>query len=272
MKEYPDIKVGTVFDETHVVQWNKLIQEHAAMYRTVFGAADTVQSSSGILVSPRRARVDAKPSDRTVVIIRKPVEGDEELLVRRARYAQTPPVPCTGDGETAVCRYEWAGDDFRAFPALGTKPITYDGDEWDGAQKPKLTTVFYRSHRDDDLWILDPPAKGGSNIDIGLVVTTTGASSFIQIRRVKLDSSGALVWANVNPQTGVAVSETVKCWEGTDAAFWSEFKPGTLGGTPTPSSQLYVPLMTIRGVEYAIPVWAFIATAPITPALPRGSC
>jgi hypothetical protein len=101
---------------------------------------------------------------KTVVIVRAPVAGDASLLVREAKYASWPPKPCTKDTATppvTTCYYEWYGDPFDIYPPIGRECIDYAGDEWNGANEPKLDTVFHSCHREHDVWVLDERGGGG---------------------------------------------------------------------------------------------------------------
>lgn len=121
--------------------------------------------------------------DKTVVIVRKPVEADATLWVREAKYVNLPPKPCSGDGDSTTCFYEWFGEDFDAYPPLGVKAISYAGDEstTDASAPPKLTTVFHRCHREHNVWIVDQQAKGGGGVAHCVVREVFGGSSIIVI-------------------------------------------------------------------------------------------
>jgi hypothetical protein len=224
-----------------------------------------------------------RPPDRTVVIVRKPVEGDIGLLVREAKYTDPRPKPCTGDGDSATCFYTWYGPEFEAYPPLGLKPIAYDGDENTAAATtpPKLTTKFYRCHREHDTWLLDaPPASGGGN-DVCLVHgplagtqwLVTPDPDFIRVVHMKKNpaytTGSGLPTHIVNEPTGNSV---VACWPGTKQSFWRHYASTNQGFPPLPlSNAVYLETAMIGGVEYVTPVVA-IATDTPNPALPAGDC
>lgn len=245
--------------------------------RWVFGDENVQQTASGIRASGRTLSPLLRSPDKTVQIVRKPVEGDLTLLAREARYATLPPKPCTGDGDTATCFYEWFGQAFEVFPPLGTKAIAYDGSENTAdplATPPKLTDTFYRIHREHDAWILDPPPSGGSTIDLCLVHapfnggTIWGSGQFIRVVHMK-PSGSSYISAEAAP-LGYSI---VKTWPGTVEADWRWFQ-STQGTAPnfTPqSSSVYCATKTWKGVEYITPEFFIDAGAP-NPALPAGDC
>ena len=163
MNQYPDINAGDGFGSVSARQWRQLMEEHKALQRAVFGTSNVQRTASGIRENARTLPSPSVIPDKTVVIVRKPVEGDLDLRVREAKYVNLPPKPCTGDGESATCFYEWYGLDFDAYPPLGTKAVEFAGDEntADVSIPPKLTTKFHRIHREHDVWVVERAAAGG---------------------------------------------------------------------------------------------------------------
>lgn len=118
---------------------------------------------------------------KTVVITKRPVEGDEQLTVLEARYAGYLPCLTTGDPPVTTCTYAWEGEEFLAYPPLGSKAIDFAGDEQvpaddvhppDDDDPPKFDSVFHRVHREHQVWIIDE--KGGSIIQQFRIVGFSG--------------------------------------------------------------------------------------------------
>lgn len=261
-------------------------------------------SNSGIAFARGTSESDPNWRDKTIVIVRKPVDGDKTLLVREARYVNLPPKPCTGDGETATCFYEWYGTDFEVYPPMGKKCIDFDGDENTAAitVPPKLTTKFHRCHREHDAWVLNPPpGAGGGETDICLVhapISVNGlwvGFDFIRVVHVKPDplypGAGHPIpyisaesqtpipnpaWTPTNglPPTLPALGYSiVRCWPGTNDLLWQYYK-STTGTAPnfTPTTNaVYLTTKTINGTEYIAPEVAIDTSLP-DPALPAGDC
>jgi hypothetical protein len=159
----------------------KLSQQVAALSRMrIDGFGRSGSGASGAIVFTRTIGRSADPyytPPKTVVIVAKPRETTDYLLVRGVRYADDVPRRCTKDGTPVVttCYYEWDGDPFEAYPPLGKEAIDYDGDEFtkqlvddpltkvieSGPAPPEIDTVFHRCHRENEVWVMDHQAEGG---------------------------------------------------------------------------------------------------------------
>lgn len=237
-------------------------------------------SNGGIAFARGTVKSDPNWRDRTIVIVRKPAAGDQTLLVREARHSNLPPKPCTGDGDAAVCFYEWFGTDFEVYPPLGKKPIDFDGDENTAGPTvaPKLTTKFHRCHREHDSWVLNPAATaatgGTSMVLVHAPITSTGlwvGLDFIRVVHVKINpnNTGVFISAEAAP-LGYAI---VRCWPGTKDTDWQYYQ-STTGTTPnfTPTANaVYLTAKKINGTEYITPEVAILSASP-DPALPAGDC
>lgn len=226
-----------------------------------------------------------KWSEKTVVITVKPNDGDRVLTVREARYKTLPPEPCTGDGESAECSYEWFGPEFEVYPPLGTKAVTFAGDETTDSVDvpPKLTTKFHRCHREHDVWVLEKAAEGGGETDVclvhaPLVGSTWGSGTRIRIVHVKLDAAGtAYVTAErttpIPPEAIAPGYSIARCWPGTVESHWQYFQ-STIGQQPNyrPSSNaVYLGTEMINGIEYIAPKVPIAAFTP-SPGIAAGDC
>lgn len=226
---------------------------------------------------------DSAWTDKTVVIVAKPIEEDRTLKVREARYSTLAPKPCTGTGTSAICFYEWYGTEFDVYPPLGTKAVDFAGDENTEAVTvpPKLTTRFHRIHREHDVWVVEKAATGSTS-DVCLIHAgmsgTNWNGSFVRVVHMKPNASGtAFISAEstvpIPPATTALGYSLVRCWPGTDGNFW-QYLQSTTGSAPpfVPSATaVYVGTQTIRGVEYVAPIFPINMFAP-SPSLPAGDC
>lgn len=236
-------------------------------------------AGGGISFVSATRNTDPKWTQKTVVIVRAPVDGDRTLLVREARYRNLPPQPCTGDGDSATCFYEWLGPEFDVYPPLGVKPSAYSGDENTSpvTTPPKLTTKFYGLHREHDTWILDPPREaGGANLDIAFVSSFGGVqgapvttSKFIDVVRLKFDDEASFWTVKDGYDIFNRPKRTrVMCWWGTDSAYWNRWQTAEeVPGDFTP----LIMLIQSEGIQWAFPTFAFNTHEPPTNVL-AGDC
>ncbi len=293
MNEYPNIRTGTRFGDTSAADWQKVMADLAQLKRMVFGDSNVQATPSGIRETARTLDQLLRFQPRTVVITKKPVEGDKFLTVREAKYKELPPTPCTGSGASAACFYEWIGPEFEAYPPLGLKPIDFVGDENTTAVEtpPKFDTKFHRIHREYDVWVLERPAAGGSAITFCVVVGPAPGlqwgdpSDFFRIVHMKKNPNYGTspgeglpidtvthVWVGiVSEPLGYSL---VQCFPGTKQSDWQYFQ-GVSGYTSAgPILMANAPFFTtkmIGGVEYITPEVFAEAGNPDSGTLP-GDC
>lgn len=225
--------------------------------------------------------------EKTVVIVVKPEVDDVVLKVREAKYRNIPPKPCTGDGESATCFYEWVGEVFDAYPPLGVKAVSYSGDETtsDADVPPKLTTRFHHVHRENNVWMLNVAAGGGGETDVCVVhepfaggTSWSGASIRIRVVHIKLAATGT-GYISAEPQlladgvTNAPGYSVVRCWPGTNESFWQYIKGTVPTSTPPILASNYVAVGTvmINGVEHISPIIPVGMFTP-NPAFLAGDC
>ena len=177
-------------------QINALTRQVAALSKIrIEGFARSGGGASGGLSFTRSVQRSADPHytpPKTVVIVKTPTQDDIFLTVREARYTTDIPKPCTGDGESVVCHYEWFGPELEVFAPLGTKPIDFAGDEFDhvvdDTHPPKFSTVFHRVHREHEVWVLEAKPEGGAIepvIILASMPVNTPTAKFLTIRPAK---------------------------------------------------------------------------------------
>jgi hypothetical protein len=183
---------------------------------------------------------------KTVVIVKRPEPADMFLLVREAKYIDLPPMPCTTEGETTICYYEWYGVEFEVYPPLGKQAIDYDGDgdEWlpaDNDHPPKLDTVFHRAHREHNAWVLQSEAEGGASIEFVKILDSIPVdmptAKFLTVQRMKVDEVSGL-W--------VADGETE------EAETWPNYTAQHYLPMRLQFPDVIVPMTRVNGTQY---VW-----------------
>lgn len=255
----PIIHKGTRFSQIKASQWQELfdcVEGLRAMTIEGFNKGET--NGQIAFVDGRRSRQPQFP-DRYVVVTKDPVAADTMLKVREVRYDADRPLPCT-EADPSVCRYEWYGHEFDAYPVPG-KRVTDYSDLYQSATEPlTVDTPVSRCIRNHGVWIVEPrpTAEGGGGIRFGVVDTVpTSGASVVHVQPLK--RSGATYAAD-----GPAK----------DFPLWGNQKGDDfatlVGGVGSVTADI-IPLVTVAGVEYAMQYfWLFARTPNAT--IPRGDC
>lgn len=234
----------------------------SAMNRLV----DVLENAEQRLVEVERRTLSNSDFERniqrpkTVVIIKKPVDGDSTLRVLEAGYGTIPPTKCEGENPV-VCNYRWYGVEFEVYPPLGKQAIDYEGDEFldpSVTNPPKIDSKFHRIHQEREVWVLDLEAEGGGGgIRPAVVTVATAGALTITVQPMKRSGStwiadgGTIVAPLWGKQTG------------------DDFQ--TLIGSPTASVFDLIPLVNVGGEWYAMQYFWMYAKTPST-SIAIGDC
>ena len=196
---------------------------------------------------------------KDVIIARKPIAGDYELLVREVIYRHELPKPCEGTDPNVICYYDWDGPAFDAYPPIGMRPTDFDGDEYLGETPPGIDEKFFECKRKGGVWIVERrPEGGGGGVRFGVVTPSPpSGASVLHVQPVK--RQGASYVAD-----GAA----------DDFPIWGNAKSddfATLAGVVGNSTTDIIPLVTVDGVEYAMQYFWFYAKTPNT-SIQKGDC
>lgn len=122
----------------------------------------------------------------TVAVVREPDQAELCLWVRGVRYRNLPPIPSEPncEGPDAGCTYDWAGDDFRAYPDFGAELGDYSPYVWTEPGPPRLETPYLRA-RWETVWIVEIPLVVYRYV---VVVGIPGdAANYVLVRDVQLN-------------------------------------------------------------------------------------
>ena len=199
------------------------MERHEAGGRIAFGRA--LKTEDGVYAPPK-----------TVVITVKPETGHAELTVREAKYINLPPKPCTDPVAPATertCYYEWYGIDFNVSPPMGTEAVDFAGDEYTGADPPKLSTVFHRVHREHEVWVIEKAGGGGSSVSFAIVREVHDQGD--DTRKIKVEEVKMTMTVSGDIEVGIIDGEKyVWAWPGLLGIHYAAFKwaGGVLPGMP----------------------------------------
>jgi hypothetical protein len=198
----------------------------AKLDHTTIAGFNRTDSRGGVAFSDGSRPEFTRLPFKTVVIVAKPKVTDATLIVREAKYADLPPLPCGKVGENTVCHYGWFGDTFQVHPPLGKEAIDYDGDEYvEGSDDapPKLDTVFHRCHREHEVWVLDDKGGGAALEPIVILGSTNGlpTGKFLNVKRAVYRTSDQR-WI-ADPSTEPSATMVVETWHNHTARDYQSF-------------------------------------------------
>lgn len=139
----------------------------------------------------------------TVLLVRKPVEAHTTLRVRRVRYNTPRPQECNEE----VCHYEFATDEFDAYPDFGQSIMDYEDDDWEGPGISDEDT-FLKAYKEDGSWRIEKPPTATAEIDYCVILQTstspnpsgvspTGDATLgafrLRVQRIHLNDQGVYV-------------------------------------------------------------------------------
>lgn len=202
---------------------------------------DVQFDAQGLRFVRKQGRDLRQPRDITVVVTKEPADTDIKLTVRRVRHTDIPPKQCEGDIEV-VCRYEWASDDFEAYPDFGFRAIDYKVHFWDPVTDglPMLDTMFLKARHERNVWHVEKSAEGASGVEIVALVGASQTQLFA--KTVERNEDG--------DPTIVGDLFVVWPWPWLETADYSEFL----------HQEIAIPVFTIDGTKYAVqqPTWEII--------------
>lgn len=260
--DLPNLKRGQLWSQQTAVQWRAMVDEVRRL-RTIIDQMRGLNMPSGARIEkPRQPSLLEQPVYKTVAIVRKPLPQDSVVIVRALRYRNAPPLPCTRDGETKTCYYEWDGGIFHAYPPMWRSPADYAGDEYaagfaEGSSPPPPDSRFHRLHREAGVWVFDDVAPSEPEAIFVRVIDYIGAdparlNGFLRVQRMKEE-----------PVPDTNVVRWIDDGDAEDAQCWPNFTPNHYLRLRGLNPELLFRLVPGDGTNYVEVHHRFMPGAPV---------